>query len=200
MIGGQDELVFDGGSFVIDSAGRLISSADRFREDLLITDIEISPKPKPQTFWNAICPSLNLSDSQGNGRNYIEPRIAQELGEVEEIFQALTLGVGDYVRKNGFETVVIGLSGGIDSALTAAVAVEALGANRVVGVTMPSLYTSNETFSDAGTLAANLGIELMTVPIEDILNSFLKVLRGRSGPAPWDSRRRTFRLGSGAQS
>ncbi|MGO8819651.1 MAG: NAD+ synthase [Desulfomonilaceae bacterium] len=178
LIGGQDELVFDGGSFVIDSTGTLISSADRFREDLLISDIEISPKPKPHTGWNAICHSLNRIVSKGNGRNYIEPRIARELGEVEEIFQALTLGVGDYVRKNGFKTVVIGLSGGIDSALTAAIAVEALGADSVVGVTMPSLYTSNETFSDAGALSANLGIELITVPIEDILNSFLKVLEG----------------------
>lgn len=184
LIGGQDELVFDGGSFAIDSTGRLISSADRFREDLLITDIEISPKPKPMAGRNAACPSLNRSESRDNERNYIEPRMAQDLGETEEIYQALTLGVGDYVRKNGFDTAVIGLSGGIDSALTAAIAVEALGTDRVVGVTMPSLYTSNETFSDAAALSANLGIELITVPIQDILNSFLKVLEGpfRSGP------------------
>jgi NAD+ synthase (glutamine-hydrolysing) len=105
------------------------------------------------------------------------PIVSEELGEIEEIFQALTLGVGDYVRKNGFKSVVIGLSGGVDSALTAAIAVEALGADCVIGVTMPSEFTSTETLSDAGLLAENLGIKLITVPIADILASYLRALQ-----------------------
>jgi NAD+ synthase (glutamine-hydrolysing) len=185
LVGGQDELVFDGGSFVVDAKGRLIASGARFKEDLLITDIEVSPKLKPVKCWNPIspCPEIRRH-GKAHRRPPALPRITEELGEIEEIFQALILGLGDYVGKNHFKTVVVGLSGGIDSALTAAMAVEALGADRVVGVTMPSDFTSNETFSDAGQLASNLGIRILTVPIADIHTAFLSALRDPFGPGP----------------
>lgn len=185
LVGGQDELVFDGGSFVIGKTGELISSSVRFKEDVLINDIDIEPKKKPQKCWNADYYSLVRFSSDEHFSEHSTPMINMEPGEVEEILQALTLGVSDYVRKNGFTTVVIGLSGGIDSALTAAIAVEALGRQSVVGVTMPSVYTSNETFSDAATLASNLGIELITIPIKGILSAFWEVLEGpfKSGSA-----------------
>ncbi len=184
LVGGQDELVFDGGSFVIDANGQVISSAARFCEDLLINDVDVRPKEKPPACWNSVCYSLNPNSSSARKVPTVQRRATQELGEIEEIYGALVLGVRDYVGKNGFKTVVIGLSGGIDSALTAAVAVESLGADRVIGVTMPSVYTSVETLSDAGSLASNLGIELIEVPIEGILSSFLGVLAGpfKAGP------------------
>ena len=182
LVGGQDELVFDGGSFVVDRSGELISSAARFKEDLLVTDIEISPKPKPDTMWNMGHTCVEIAPIANKRMPKLGPPIvSEELGEIEEIFQALTLGVGDYVRKNGFKSVVIGLSGGVDSALTAAIAVEALGAECVIGVTMPSEFTSAETLSDAGLLAENLGIKLITVPIADILASYLRALQGPFG-------------------
>ncbi|MGC8659123.1 MAG: NAD+ synthase [Desulfomonilaceae bacterium] len=184
LVGGQDELVFDGGSFVIDPAGQLIASAARFREDLLINDIDVCPKKKSTSYWNAAPYSLAPSGSTAQDVRPFFLETTRELGEIEEVYSALVLGVRDYVRKNGFKTVVIGLSGGIDSALTAAVAVESLGAEQVVGVTMPSVYTSSETLADAGSLASNLGIELITVPIEGILTSFLDALEGpfKAGP------------------
>ncbi len=100
---------------------------------------------------------------------------------MEEIYRALVLGTGDYVRKNGFKKVVMGLSGGIDSSLVAAIAVEALGAENVIGVTMPSVYTSSETFSDAGLLAENLGVRLITIPIKEIFSTYLEQLSGVFG-------------------
>ncbi|MFH0957938.1 MAG: NAD+ synthase [Pseudomonadota bacterium] len=179
LVGGQDELVFDGGSFVVDRTGGLISSAVRFKEDLLVTDIEISPKPKPDVMWNTGYTSIEIAPSSNRRLSEPIPKIvSEELGNIDEIFQALTLGVADYVRKNGFKYVVIGLSGGIDSALTAAIAVEALGREFVIGVTMPSEFTSTGTLSDAGLLAENLGIKLITIPIEEILTTYLKVLQG----------------------
>jgi NAD+ synthase (glutamine-hydrolysing) len=185
LVGGQDELVFDGGSFVIDRIGELISSGKRFCEDLLITDVEISPKPKPATLWNMneSCEDISLHFESKSGPRQ-PPRLEPELGEIEEIYLALTLGLRDYVEKNGFDKVVIGLSGGVDSALVLAIAVEALGADRVVGVTMPSEFTSAGTLSDAGVLAQNFTVRLLTVSISSILKSFLSSLREVFGPKP----------------
>jgi len=148
LVGGQDELVFDGGSLVVNPQGELLASAKRFEEDLLITDID---------------PASGIQRS--------------ELGRSEEVYKALVLGTGDYVRKNGFKKVVIGLSGGIDSSLTAVIAVDALGADNVIGVTMPSQYTSTETRSDAELLAENLKIRLITVPVQPVFSSYMDVLQ-----------------------
>ena len=160
LAGGQDELVFDGGSLVANARGEVLARAPRFEEAMIVVDIDpeegvLGGEPPP-------------------------PR--PELGRVEEIYRALVLGTGDYVRKNRFERVVVGLSGGIDSALTAAVAVDALGPERVRGVTMPSRFTSEETLSDAERLAENLDIPLLTVPLEGIFKAYMEELREPLGP------------------
>ncbi len=138
MVGGQDELVFDGGSMVVDGEGTLRARARQFEEDLLVVDL----------------------DDLGSAR--IEPAAEGPA----EVYRALVLGTADYVRKTGFTDVAIGLSGGVDSSLVAAVAVDALGAEHVHGVLMPSRYSSDHSISDAEQLATNLGIRTHTVPIE----------------------------------
>mgnify|MGYP006282433297 CR=1 FL=1 len=163
LVGGQDELVFDGGSMVMDPQGGVVASAHRFQESLLIADLDMQPRERPESR----APTIEIQ-TRATDREPVEPEIAEPCDEMEEIYDALVLGLSDYVSKNGFEKVVLGLSGGIDSSLGAAIAVEALGEENVVGVTMPSRYTSRGTFSDAGKLAANLGIRLVTVPIRQI--------------------------------
>ena len=162
LIGGQDELVFDGGSMVVGPQGEILSQALRFREDLLVADVDVVS-------------GTAKTVAGGNGMH------ERERDKAEDVYEALVLGTRDYVQKNGFEKVLVGLSGGIDSALTAAVAVAALGADNVVGVTMPSQYTSGGTLSDAGQLARNLGIELVTVPIEPVFAAYADILREPEG-------------------
>jgi NAD+ synthase (glutamine-hydrolysing) len=177
LVGGQDELIFDGGSMVVDSNGELIASGKHFEEDLLVTDIRISERSGHRRSWNLVEPmAVPAGRESVEERQYLPPRIAPQLDRVEEIYKALVLGTRDYVRKNGFDKVVIGLSGGIDSALTAAIAVDALGRDHVVGVTMPSQYTSGETFSDAELLARNLNVELITVPVNEIFQTYLTAM------------------------
>ena len=149
---GQDELVFDGGSFVADATGAIIARAAQFNEELLVVDV----------------PGSGVDVKQLR-----TTRLAKPLDELDQILGALALGTRDYVRKNGFSDVVIGLSGGIDSAVVAAVAVEALGAERVHGVSMPSRYSSDGSRSDAEALARNLGIEMLSIPIEPAFSAYL---------------------------
>ena len=151
---GQDELVFDGGSFVADAIGRVIARAAQFAEELLVVDVPIGATTTPASAGNS-------------------SRIAEPLDELDQVLAALALGTRDYVRKNGFTDVVIGLSGGIDSALVAAIAVDALGAEHVHGVSMPSRYSSEGSRTDAEALARNLGIEMLTVPIEPAFAAYL---------------------------
>ena len=151
-VGGQDELVFDGRSVLISPTGEVVARAASFAEDLLVVDF--SPRGK-----------LGAADR-------IEPAPEAE----EEIYRALQLGLGDYVRKNGFTDVVIGLSGGIDSALTATLAADTLGAAHVHGVLMPSRYSSEGSIGDAEELARNLGIETLTLPVEGPFGAFLDAL------------------------
>jgi NAD+ synthase (glutamine-hydrolysing) len=183
LVGGQDELVFDGGSLITDARGNILALAHRFRQDLLVCDLELDPAsaPAPVSAPDRLIslPAPSLPRPEG-----APPRLAPEPGPASEVYQALVLGTGDYVRKNGFRKVVLGLSGGIDSSLVAAVAVEALGQDNVVGVTMPSQFTSHETRSDAEILAANLGIRLLTVPIKAILEVYLNELQEAFGPGP----------------
>ncbi|MHC1600151.1 MAG: NAD+ synthase [Candidatus Methanospirareceae archaeon] len=146
LVGGQDDLVFDGRSYGFNKEGSLIAEGKQFEEDLVIADLD--------------------------GAEII-PEAEEEL---KEIYGALVLGVRDYVRKNGFKKVVIGLSGGIDSALTAALAVEALGAQNVVGVSMPSTITPQSSKADAKKLAENLGMEYTTVPIVETVNAYTAML------------------------
>ena len=162
LVGGQDELIFDGRSMFADSTGKIMAKARAFDEDLLIADII------PTT----------------DGVVQVEPMraaVPQPGDLADEIYQALVLGTRDYAGKNGFAKVLLGLSGGIDSSVTAAIAVAALGAENVVGLTMPSKFNSPETIGDAEKLAKNLGIEFLTIPIEPILKQFddgLKTVRG----------------------
>jgi NAD+ synthase (glutamine-hydrolysing) len=152
LVGGQDELVFDGGSLVFDARGRLVARAKQFAEDLLIVDLDV--------------PTAAESPAR------IEPALAP----VHEVYEALVLGTGDYVRKNDFHDVLIGLSGGIDSSLVAAIAVDALGPEHVHGVLMPSRYSSPGSIDDALALAQRLGIRTFTVPIEPAHAAFEQML------------------------
>jgi NAD+ synthase (glutamine-hydrolysing) len=184
LIGGQDELVFNGTSLVVSPDGRLVARAPAFTEDLLITDIDIDPSARPagRAGPGEKCGGIPaVGGFSGAGRERTVPTVAELPASVDEVYRALVLGTADYVRKNGFKKVVMGLSGGIDSSLVAAIAVDALGAENVIGVTMPSVYTSSETFSDAGSLAENLGIRIITVPIKEIFSAYLGELSGIFG-------------------
>jgi len=164
LVGGQDELVFDGQSLIADASGEVIAIAKAFEDDLLIADIA---KQGAKVRIEA--------QSQPNGVG---------LDMLDEMYRALVLGTKDYVLKNGFSKVLVGLSGGIDSAVTAAVAVAALGAKNVVGITMPTQFNSPETINDAEICAKNLGIEFMTIPIAPVLERFSGSLENAPG---WNS-------------
>jgi len=175
LIGGQDELVFDGSSMVIDGKGKIISRAESFKEDLLILDLEIARKTaKPAQKVIKIADKIPEKI-----RPILIKKEASPKERVAEIYQALALGLEDYVAKNGFKQVVIGLSGGIDSALVAVLASDALGKENVTGVFMPSRYSSRDSEVDARELAKNLGIELLNVSIEQIYKMYLMVLEPR---------------------
>jgi len=170
LVGGQDELVFDGGSLVFDRHGKCIAKSRSFTEQLNTIDMEFDG---PVSDGRYSCAKLPVRDA---AREKIEPVIAENLPEDEEILEALITGTHDYIRKNGFSKVVIGLSGGIDSSLVAAIAVLSLGADNVIGVTMPSKYTSEGTRSDAEILAENLGIKFIELPISQLFNKFNETL------------------------
>ncbi len=161
LIGGQDELVFDGGSLVAAPNGKIISSADRFKEELLINDVHKGP----------------IKAAKAYGRNITVVKKAKPQTQIASIYNALVLGTKDYIGKNGFSKVVIGLSGGIDSALVAAVAVDAIGRDNVIGVSMPSKYSSKGTQTDAKRLAKNLGIEFKEIPIRSLVGAFDRALK-----------------------
>jgi NAD+ synthase (glutamine-hydrolysing) len=165
LVGGQDELVFDGRSMFADARGHIICQAKAFEEDLLIADVDLAPGGKIQ-----LVGSQNTLDKP-----------AEETDRTCEVYQALVLGTRDYVRKNGFRKAVIGMSGGIDSSLTAAIAVDALGAENVIGITMPTRFNSPETIHDAGQVAENLGIEFQAIPIGTVLDEFNHVLEPVKG-------------------
>jgi len=166
LVGGQDELVFDGRSMFADSTGKIKTCAKAFDEDLLIADviptIDGAVQVKP-----------------------IQPAGQQPANLLDEAYQALVLGTRDYALKNGFKKIMLGVSGGVDSSVTAAIAVAALGAENVVCLTMPSRFNSPETIKDAKLVAKNLGVELLTIPIEPILSQFHKSLKTAPG---WDNK------------
>jgi NAD+ synthase (glutamine-hydrolysing) len=179
---GQDELVFDGGSMVFDADGNLVARAAMFVEELLLTDVVIEPvyrkrllDPRGRRTDDAM--QLVVVSEQPVAHNAPAPqRIAPLPSADAELYEALVLGTRDYVRKNGFTDVVIGLSGGIDSTIVACVAVDALGADHVHGVSMPSRYSSDGSRDDARDLAERLGIDFRTVPIEPAFGAYLEML------------------------
>ena len=189
MVGGQDELVFDGNSVVIGETGSIIARAKSFEEDLLIADINVNRvfrsrihDPRRRKERHALelhsekAEIIDISKTpKQKEKPTIQLRIEDCYQKEEEIFRALVLGTKDYVSKNGFKKVAVGLSGGIDSALVAAIAVEAMGNDNVVGVAMPSRYSSKASVTDSEILSANLSLELLNIPIEKALKSYLQM-------------------------
>lgn len=167
LVGGQDELVFDGQSFIVSPDGKIISRAEAFKEQILIADIEVQAKK----FKNTVDFLL-----RNQTKKNIPQVISKHLPPEVEVYKALLLGLADYVEKNNFKKVVIGLSGGIDSAVVATLAVDALGKERVVGVFMPGRYSSKESETDAKKLAENLGIQFLVIPIDEIFAAYLNTL------------------------
>ena len=168
MVGGQDELVFDGGSFVVDGKGEIIYQAQQFEEELFYLDLDLEVKEQPKGSILEIRQKVSELDL---------PQSAQLLSKNESLYSALKLGLFDYVSKNNFEKVLVGLSGGIDSALTATIAVDSLGSDNVVGVALPSKYNTEESLVDARLLAENLDIEFKVIEIEEIVNIFRNTLK-----------------------
>jgi NAD+ synthase (glutamine-hydrolysing) len=184
LVGGQDELVFDGHSVVFDPEGALVARADQFKEDFLLVDLypdqslmqrlhdprprKENPEHEPEVVE---VPGYEPAETEP-----VEPRIEPSLSEEGEVLEGLVLGLRDYFRKNGFSRAVLGLSGGIDSSLAAAVAVEALGARNVTGVLMPSRYTSDLSNTDAVALAKNLGIDTQTIPIGPAFDAYREMM------------------------
>ena len=181
LVGGQDELVFDGASMVFDESGELIARGTQFTEDLLVVDVDVRPAfrrraldPRGRRRAPAL-PEVLVSGARPM-EPPVEPRIEGVLEPVREVYEALVVGTHDYVTKNGFSDVLIGLSGGIDSSLVAAIAADALGPDHVVGVLMPSRFSSAGSVADAQALADQLGIRTLTVPIEPAHAAFVEML------------------------
>ncbi len=198
LIGGQDELVFDGHSVVIDESGEIQARAEGFEEELLVVDLNVGrvsrsrvndpqrrrtrlsirPNSEQVRLVELVMDQERLNKRMKSRKPSIGNKVTEFKGEEEEIFRALVLGTRDYVSKNGFKKAAIGLSGGIDSALVAVIAVEALGRENVMVVSMSSQYSSKGSVYDAEKLSKKLGIELIKIPIGQIFNSYLDSLSG----------------------
>lgn len=193
-VGGQDELVFDGGSMVFDASGRLLAALPQFVEDIAMLDLDVQPvyrkrllDPRGRVITSPL-PVLEVTEEPRHlpGSPRLSMPRAEPLALEAEVYTALVTGARDYVTKNGFSDVVIGLSGGIDSSLVATIAADALGAAHVHGVAMPSRFSSAASESDAALLASNLGIDFRTIPIETVHGAFLELLRPDFAGLPED--------------
>ncbi|RKY62363.1 MAG: NAD+ synthase [Candidatus Latescibacterota bacterium] len=189
MVGGQDELVFDGHSLVFDERGEKLGEGTWFEEELLVVDLPIGEvfrtrlhDPRRRRVLleelDGNVPRISLLSPKPSPKPPISPPRRKPPGPEEEVYRALVLGTRDYVHKNGFSKVVVGLSGGIDSSLTAVIAVDALGPENVVGVAMPSQYSSEASVRDAREVAENLGIRFLVLPIQDVFEAYIKALSG----------------------
>ncbi|MDO8585687.1 MAG: NAD+ synthase [Armatimonadota bacterium] len=191
MVGGQDELVFDGHSLVVGANGEILARGKSFEEELIFVDVDIGSalhsrlidprRRKEKLALQAQCPpveTIKLDAGADAAKPKLPVRYVNPPDRLEEIYRALVLGLRDYVHKNGFTCAVLGLSGGIDSALTAAIAVDALGADAVTAVSMPSEITSSESKEDAESLARNLNIGFLTIPIREIFDAYKSALSG----------------------
>jgi NAD+ synthase (glutamine-hydrolysing) len=166
MVGGQDDLVFDGDSLVVNESGDLLARARQFEEELLVVDLDLSQETAD--------PDLVIRNTLPAPSERIEASVAKPIEEAAEIWSALVTGLRDYVAKNKFSSVALGLSGGIDSSVVAAIAVDALGKERVFGVSLPSKYSSDHSKEDAFELARNLGIDIRSIQIEPVVESYLR--------------------------
>ncbi len=197
LVGGQDELVFDGHSVIFNEKGELVCRGRQFEEDLIVADLELEdvfrqrlrdPRRRKarQDPESSLTTRVLLSEEEESQKGKpsagmetcptLPDRRVERLDPLAEIYQALSLGTRDYVRKNGFQKVVIGLSGGMDSSLVATIAADALGAENVTGVFMPSRYSSGASRTDAQQLADNLGTDFLTIPIDDVFQVYLDTL------------------------
>jgi NAD+ synthase (glutamine-hydrolysing) len=182
QVGGQDELVFDGGSMVLDHEGALLARGPQFEEELLVVEVPVPPVYRKRLLdprgrvTESLLPTVEVSGTPTLHDDTVEAPMHEPLDADEELYGALVLGTRDYCRKNGFDDVVIALSGGIDSTIVACIAVEALGADHVHGVSMPSRYSSDHSRSDAQVLAENLGIDFRTISIEPAFQAYLDML------------------------
>lgn len=183
LIGGQDELVFDGGSMIIGWKGSILARGKQFEEDVVLFDLNVEEyleyrkAPKKKAGGDYRSKEVSLKRCEVKIRPPFPPRRTEKLGSVEEIYKALVTGTRDYVTKNGFKKAVLGVSGGIDSALVACIAADALGNDNVTAVTMPSMYTKEETRLDAVAVAKHLGIKVLTMPINVLYQSYMRILK-----------------------
>ncbi len=183
LVGGQDELVFDGHSVVVSGQGETLARAAQFVEQLVLCDLELAPSPTGSQRaeevraqpTGATAPVLARLDSPAPS-DTVQPQLADPLEPVAEVYEALKLGLSDYVRKNGFERVLVAVSGGIDSALVTLIAADALGPERVSGVVMPSPHSSEETQSDARAIVRAAGANLVEIPIEAAMHAYEQLL------------------------
>lgn len=168
MTGGQDDLIFDGDSIIVNAAGETIARAPQFDDGLMVVDVAATPESST--------PDIVLSSTPVPKYKTLTPGIAYRLDDAGEIWEALVVGLRDYVEKNGFKTVLLGLSGGIDSAVVAAIAADAIGARRVYGVSLPSQYSSDHSLSDAKDSADRIGLHYSVIHIQPMVNTFLSEL------------------------
>jgi len=164
MTGGQDDLVFDGDSIVVDAKGALVARAPQFEDGMMLVDIDVATKTST--------PDVIISEEPIAIAKPLIPGIAHRLGDEEQMWKAIVVGLRDYVAKNGFSSVLLGLSGGIDSAVVAALAIDALGADRVHGVAMPSKYSSEHSITDAQAMAQATGLGFRVIEIQQMVDSF----------------------------
>ncbi len=176
MVGGQDELVFDGQSLVVGADGKIIVQGNSFEEKIIFTDITLPPRKQKMKVKGIRSYRTSASKTRVKKMPQLSPYIYREKSEEEEVYSALVLGTRDYIHKNGFTKIVLGLSGGIDSSLTAVVAVDALGADNVIGVLMPSPYSSKGSINDSLVLAKNLNIQTFTFPITSAMKAYKSIL------------------------
>ena len=193
MVGGQDELVFDGHSMVFDEKGKMVAQGPQFVEALVLADLDVDgvfhgrlldPRNRQERLAHGDCPVVTIplpAKASGRKKKLAPANITEPFDVMEEVFRALVTGTRDYTFKNGFKKVVVSLSGGIDSSLVAAIAVEALGKEHVVGTFFPFKYTSKESTEDARTLAGNLGIKLIEIPIAAAYESIMSSLKDSFG-------------------
>ena len=170
LVGGQDELVFDGQSFVVNAQGEVIARAGAFREELLVADVEARASTKGVPVG-----TLYARDEEAMTAHQVN-HVTEPSSEIAEIYEALVMGTRDYLRKNGFRTAILGVSGGVDSSLVATIAVDAVGARAVRGIAMPSRYSSAHSLEDALELGRRLDIDVVTLPIEPAHRAFATIL------------------------